>query len=518
MTARASIRRAGRTLRAAARGRGRALVFAVAVLALGSAAWALLAYVGSAPAGAERSSDSHRFAYAGTEVRVEFLGEVAHDEIFEVGEAVSADGGLPAPRGADGDTVGETAEAAPSWLSFRYAIGDDEREVLVAQRPLKNHVSFDDVARAGAAEGDGYPVRVGGRAYPQGAMLSAKDGHDYRVRLPSCGQGTHAALSEWNLLIGGVHEGDRDFRGERFGWLDEPYTDDELNVGYRGSLNWCRDRWHRDREARVVRGYFHVSRFHATPSGIASNRLYWRPVLERVTPGERQAGPGLRGMSLGSRPQISADRSVRYFGAVPHEALFGDNASMAALVGLDVGTELGDGRAPWLVFQRGGDTLLVAAKPLLRSLSWDDIAAVGAARAGGESIRVDGEAHPQDAEVTDDHENRYRVRLLRCGGATLDDSSEWNRLIGGVHGGDADFVAHPGGLYGWIERPLADGALGIRDGDGSASWCFETEELRGERHAVNRGYLTVARYHLTESDFPGSGFGWRPVLELISQP
>lgn len=481
-----------------------------ATAALGIAAFALYRAVGPS-ASAERQPGEVSFERDGEAVTVGFQGEIAHGELF-VGDEE-----LPTPRAEDGEPEIEPGDPEPTWLSFAYEVGDEAREVLVAKRPIGNHVSWDAIARAGAALGDGAPLAMGGAAYRQDAVVSLADGHDYRVRLPICGQGTLAGLSEWNLLIGGVHEGDRDFAGPGYAWIDEPYRDEELLVGYEGSLSWCRDRWARGDGERVVRGYFLVSRFHATPPHFSGDRLYWRPVLERVSAERPAAGPELAGAAETLRPEVSADRRVRYFGAIPHEALFEDGAGLAERLELEAGQELGGGTAPWLKFHYDGDTLLVAARPLRRSLSWDDIAEVGAARLGDEETAVGGEAHRQDAAVRDDLGNRYRVRLLRCGDRTMDRRAEWNRLIGGVHRGDGDFAGRPGGVYGWVSSPLSDEALGTVAGHGAASWCYESEDRDGERWAVNRGYLTVARYHVTESDFPGSGFGWRPVLELAAE-
>ena len=93
--------------------------------------------------------------------------------------------------------------------------------------------------------------------------------------------------------------------------------------------------------------------------------------------------------------------------------------------------------------------------------------------------------------------------------------SEWNALMGGIHRGDGDFLPYPLGTYGWLTPSFDDHALNIGVGPGSATWCQETIEINGKAHGVNRGYVTISRFHATETAFAGSGFGWRPVLELI---
>ena len=465
----------------------------------------------------QRPTETTRFSHDGSDVEVIFRGELGHDELFAAGETLAGEGGIVVPIDGDGEPEGAITEARPAWLSFTYRIDGDERNLLVAKQPVMNDVSWDAIARAGAALGDGVNLPVGGANHLQDATLQGADGHRYRVRLLRCGQSTTAPLAEWNLLIGAVHTGDRDFAGDRYGWITAPYSDSDLVVGYGGSLNWCQEPWRENRRQRVVRGYFKVSRFHATASEFSGDRVYWRPALERIEDDDdaRISAPLPDGLDLPARPQVSPDRRVRYFGPVSNEALWGDEGRIADLVSLDDGEVLGDGAPPWLLFQYAGGTLLLAARPVRRSLSWDAIARAGAALGDGSSVRVGRSSHRQDTEISDVHGNRYRVRLVGCGRATLDRSSEWNRLIGGLHRGDGDFVASPDGVYGWVANPAANAALGIVSGHGGATWCRETEQLRGDRHAINRGYMTVARYHLTESSFSGSGFGWRPVLELI---
>ena len=490
-----------------------------ALAAAGALLLAVLITSGAPRSGAqapveERPTDSLRFVHEGTEVEVIFRGEVGHDELFDRHELVAGEAGLVAPTDGDGEPEGALAQPRPAWLSFTYRLGDESTDVLVAKEPVMNNVSWNAIARAGAAFGDGVPIAVGGEAFSQDAEFEAADGHRYRVRLPRCGQSTSAPLSEWNLLIGAVHEGDQDFGGERYAWIEDPYGDADLNVGYQGSLSWCAEPWYPDRRKRVVRGYFKVSRFHATTASFSGDRVYWRPVLERIDP-DRERGSKLAGHDIAERPEQSPDRKVQFFGALSNAEVFGEGERIADIVGIDAGEPIDEGEPQWLVFRFEGRTLLVASAPVRRSLSWDQIAEAGAVRGDGEVISVDGEDHPQDVEIADIHGNRFRVRLLHCGDATLDSSSEWNRLIGGIHQGDGDFAARPDGIYGWLTSPVPDRALHIVAGHGGATWCREAQQLHGERHAVNRGYLTVARYHVTPSDFTGSGFGWRPVLELV---
>jgi len=384
--------------------------------------------------------------------------------------------------------------------------------VFIAKQPLLNFVSWDDIARVGAAMGEDSVLTLDGSPRLQDATILDRQGNGYRVRLPICGAATHADLSEWNLLIGAVHRGDMDFRGERYGWVRSPYRDEDLKVGYKGSLSWCRDEWRGD---RVARGYFFVSRFHAAPADVRTDRLHWRPVLERV----RSDSSGQRSPALGDRrASIQWSRSMRvgFVGRISNAALFGSGGDVDRQLNVVSGHRLDAAAPDWLRFEYEGKELLVAARPLRYGLSWNAIARAGAALGDDSEVPIGPRRYRQDATVVDAKGERYRVRLLRCGRSTLDLGSEWNSLIGGIHVGDGDFRAEPQGIYGWLNPPYSDEDLGVGSmANGRSTWCRETMKLDGKTFAVSRGYLTVSRFHATDTDFEGAGFGWRPVLEAL---
>ncbi len=248
----------------------------------------------------------------------------------------------------------------------------------MAKQPLLNRVSWEDIARVRAALGDDTAPHIGAVPTPQNATIQDRRGNPYRVRLPICGQATHADLSEWNLLIGTVHRGDMDFKGERYGWIRSPYSDKDLKVGYQGSLSWCRDGWRGD---RVARGYFFVSRFHAAAPELRTDRLYWRPVLERV-PSPADARPTPVGADQEASIRWSPSLRVGYAGKISNAALFGPTGGVDQQLSIEGGRPL-DSEAPdWLRFEYRGKTLLVAARPLIQAVSWNAIARAGAALVG----------------------------------------------------------------------------------------------------------------------------------------
>ncbi len=450
---------------------------------------------------AVRSGESLSFTVGASQVEVVFHGEVSSESLFGDGALTDS----VRPRDRLGRAEGRYHHRTPQWLSFDVRINDERRRLLVAKEPIMNNVSWHGIARAGAVTGTDEGLQFENRRYPQNAVVTDSQGNRYRVRLMQCGQSTLADFSEWNLLIGSVHEGDMDFSGERYGWIQRPYRDADLKVGYNGSLNWCQDLW-RNGPDRVVRGYFFVSRLHATPPDFRGDRIYWRPVLELIRSDAPDTPPVLA---------RSPDRRVSYYGAVSSAELFGQERRFRDQLPVENGVFIEQGNPDWLRFRYQGKTLLVAAKPIKDSLSWVDIARAGAVHGDGTRVRIEGRSYRQNAQVEDQQGNRYRVRLLNCGKHTLDNSSEWNALIGGVHWGDGDFLRSPDGQFGWLENPMTNADLQLGTNRGAASWCREVMDIHGRPHAVNRGYLTVARYHATDYTFRGYGFGWRPVLELI---
>ncbi|WP_111642023.1 hypothetical protein [Marinimicrobium alkaliphilum] len=427
--------------------------------------------------------------YDNRQVVVRFYGERSSSALF--GEKTFPD--LIQPVDARGKVRGEIHRASPDWLAFDYQIDGERSRVLVAKQPVMHTVAWWDIARVGAADGD--------------ARVTDLDGTEYRVRLLHCGQHTMDELSEWNLLIGGVHQGDMDFRGERYGWIRRPYDNDDLKVGYQGSLNWCQDRYSQNR--RVMRGYYFVSRFHAARPGFRGSRVYWRPVLEVVEP---EAVPD---ETLDHAvAQRSPDGQVRYYGTVGNDELFGSGTKIADLVGFHKGEEHETGAPDWLKFHYRGQTLLVAAQSVRHSLSWNALAKAGLVAGENRKVRVGMRRYDQDVTVTDTDGNRYWVRLIQCGKSTLDHDSEWNRLIGGVVEPDGDFARFPS-RYGWLDEPFEPAALNLHTDRGAATWCRENVSIYGDEHGINRGFLVPSRFHATPADFTGWGFGWRPVLQLI---
>ncbi len=464
------------------------------------------------------------YNYKGNQVDIVFYGEKRNKDIFDKGLKLTD---IVYPKNETGQRTGEVFENDSTWLHFSYAINGEKKEVLISKKPLMSRISWEDIARVGAALGDGSKVLIDDVSYSQNATIRDKDGRLYKVRLLSCGQGTFDNLSEWNLLIGGVHKGDIDFNSDDFknvfNWAREPYQDKDLFVGHEGSLNWCMDKWKDFPEHKVLRGYFFVSRWHVALKNISTDRIFWRPVLELIdSSNDKFSSSLLKEKPLKEREEIRLsfeEPSVDFFGEFKNENLFEEDFEIAKYLNLYSGRYLEKNFPNWLHFEIDGKEVLVAKKPIKYSLSWEDIARVGAALGDGSKVLIDDVSYSQNATVKDKNGKLYRVRLLSCGNRTLDNLSEWNLLIGGVHKGDYNFNSLSNDIFSRFYPLYSDKELNLgflnENIKGLSSWCKEREIIDNFPYATNRGFLVVSRFHLTETSFSGIGFGWRPVLELI---
>jgi hypothetical protein len=442
------------------------------------------------------------FTHQGTEININFLGEKTNKELF--GEQKITD--IAHPINEQGNKQGTIYNDEPNWLKFEYTKNNVKKTVLIAKEPIMNFVSFDDIARAGAAfkESEIY-IEANDEYYDQNKTIIDINKNEYKIRLIDCGNSTTNPTSEWNFLIGGIHEGDIDFknRDERliYSFIKEPYTDKDLKIGQNGSLNWCMNSYEIENYI-VNRGYFHASRFHASKSDIRTNRIYWRPVLELI---EENTAEKKQITQEEKTSLINNDNSnknqVKFLGEITNQELF-ENNKMADLINLTKGLDINDGKPDWLHFELNNKTLIIAKKPIKHSISYQDL--------------LDEELVLGKRTIQDINQNNYILRLIKCGENTLDHDSEWNLLIGGVSEGDTDFKENNHQkIYATINKPYKNEELQTGIIIGGSTWCQETKQINNELYAVNRGYMTISRYHLTQIYYGESGFSYRPVLELI---
>ena len=182
----------------------------------------------------------------------------------------------------------------------------------------------------------------------------------------------------------------------------------------------------------------------------------------------------------GEQDVIKGDLDYGYFGVVSaNDFISGDD--LCDLLGLTAGiSQFSD--AGWLKYSVNGKPLFVAKKTIRRSISWDNINAVGAIF-GDKILVLNG--------------IRYAVRLL----STL----EWDRLIYPVH------IEHYGGAPAWDDFTNAD--LQIAVGNGYRTWT-STLYSTGT-HRVVRGDRSVSYSSNYSPDNSYGYMGFRPVLEVL---
>lgn len=228
--------------------------------------------------------------------------------------------------------------------------------------------------------------------------------------------------------------------------------------------------------------------------------------------------------SPGPKNLISGTMQEGFFGEVSSgELITGD--SLASQVGISQGTSQ-HSTAGWLKFAYKGKIQFIAKKPIRNSISWD---AINTAKcvygdSGDKQIIVDGKI--------------YKVRLMRAldpsinpkaaasaYSGTVNHGSEWNRLMCQIHeqalNKSWDYPDNVESDIGILEHSLGNGTNGmyndvdlvVKSGDGSYSWCQEMGTTTS--HRLLRGLGGVSASNNRTSSTATSGYGWRPVLELV---
>ena len=204
-------------------------------------------------------------------------------------------------------------------------------------------------------------------------------------------------------------------------------------------------------------------------------------------------------------------RGVEFIGEVGVTG-FIDGLALASAIGLTTGTaQYSD--SPWLHFTLDGVELYVAKRTYRRSVSWDQIDAVGAVF-GDKTIEID--------------DRTYKVRLLKSvatgntytGLGGYDPAgthgSEWNRLFYPIYGDNPSPVSGEGLQFGSLAQYTGtDLVLHHTAGNGTYSWCQETPSSN-TGWCIRRGYNGVPHLSWTTASDMASVNGWRPVLELVS--
>ena len=207
---------------------------------------------------------------------------------------------------------------------------------------------------------------------------------------------------------------------------------------------------------------------------------------------------------------VGGNMDAGFFGHVPASKLF-TGSEIAAAVGITQGTaQFND--VGWLKIASEGKIKYKSQKPFRHSISWDHINSKGAVD-GSKIIEKDGV--------------RYKVTLMKGGNGNVNDSvngpkaSEWNKVMLPMHERAKD--------QSWnfkdnVDIPTEDWGVGFTDADlhthnshgsGTYQWCREVY-YDNASHRVFRGYAGVSYSSWATSSGTHSGYGWSPVLEVVS--
>ncbi len=201
---------------------------------------------------------------------VDWYGEVTSEELIS-GNALASLIGL---------TVGNAQHSDAGWLY----VGLDGQELLIAKRPLRHSLSWDQINAVNAVYGN-RTVEINGQQYkvrlPKGANSDPTVPDTSGWDVPS----SHG--SEWNRifyrLTNDTHTDARNTKASEgeFTHLAQ-YSESDLILDYRtgnGSYSWCQESVG---GYRVIRGDYGVSLLYGGTPSLVSSDSGWRPFLERV--------------------------------------------------------------------------------------------------------------------------------------------------------------------------------------------------------------------------------------------
>ena len=169
--------------------------------------------------------------------------------------------------------------------------------------------------------------------------------------------------------------------------------------------------------------------------------------------------------------------------------------ALATAIGLSAGTAV-NSTAGFLKFVRGGKTLYLAKMCLRRSVSWNNLDALGAV-VGTRRVTIGG--------------NEYMVKLptgsLNEAGASA--GGDWNELMYAV------CSARPVNYEGPVLADFTPAELFVGDGSNArSSLCRETQSTNST-NCIRRGRDNLTYYAGLPKSDAGTLVYWRPLLELV---
>jgi len=205
-----------------------------------------------------------------------------------------------------------------------------------------------------------------------------------------------------------------------------------------------------------------------------------------------------------------------FLGEVPSDE-FIDGGTLANHIGLSEGV-LCNIDTLWLKFILDGNIIYVPMKPLMHTVSWDDINECGAVFEN-EGVTINIGDNIYDTTLLRGLNENYNLSG-KFYGFDVDHThtSEWNRLMYPIHSGmhtDNDNPSSPSVPYAqWATYSDSDLGIQYTLDCGTASWVQETQNTNDTRRffRAGNGVTHVGSY---TSTLANSNDGWRPALRLI---
>lgn len=213
---------------------------------------------------------------------------------------------------------------------------------------------------------------------------------------------------------------------------------------------------------------------------------------------------------------------VIFLGEVP-SCEFVDGRTLANLTGLYGIGELCNIDTPWLKFIFNGDLVYVPMKPLMHSVSWQQLYYAGVVYGSGDDgcERIAPFTKQNTTVVIEN--NTYKVMLISTTDVemgkkfTFDDDDEWNQLFipimkkPGINSEINTYFEY------WGQYTEEDLLMDANYGIGSFCWTRNTTKINeyNDRRCVRGGGGVLNQFQFKPSS-NYNGRGWRPILRLKS--
>lgn len=216
---------------------------------------------------------------------------------------------------------------------------------------------------------------------------------------------------------------------------------------------------------------------------------------------------GRGGGDLLGRELIAGTIEHGYYGEYSATEVIG-RVALCTMVNLTAGSLTGSDR--WFGVSLNGKRLLVAGNVIRRSVTWNNLNALGLIYGKEVSIK----------------DTRFKCRSIKglADGVTpvsvsghndpATHGSEWNRIIYHLvrRGGNDNFSSEGISTGDWESINSATLSINVTGDSARATFC---QELTTSGNVVTRGFYSASSVDTTIKTYAAREYGWRPVLELI---